>query len=397
MSELGTPELWRDYAEALVSAGAIAEDVHQGDDPRNRMDLFLLMTSVLASNYLAAVQSDPDYPDIVPVANSALGLGAPCPDFNYFYTAIDDRGVYRLSGRRGTNCFVNFQAGRGWWALKGPEGPGGTLGAFWLDDFSIEDDGAFEILLSASPPADGVRNWWRIPPGTDHLFIRSCANDWISETDPSLAIERLDTPAARPRRSASEIDQALRQVFTSLQRAAPNWPTRARTLIERGAVNRCAPHPAAESGNGVPEQVYYGGLFDIEEDEALVFEAKAPETALYWSLHLNDLAWGHIDAMHRHSSLNGHQASLDGDGVFRAVLSQQDVGVRNWLDCSGYRCGSWLGRWTRASAAPLPKVTRMPVGEVRSYLPPNTAMVTAAERDQIIRERRRGLQLRRRW
>ena len=37
----------------------------------------------------------------------------------------------------------------------------------------------------------------------------------------------------------------------------------------------------------------------------------------------------------RQSSLNGHQAVLDPDGVFRAVISARDPGVPNWLDTGG--------------------------------------------------------------
>ena len=51
---------------------------------------------------------------------------------------------------------------------------------------------------------------------------------------------------------------------------------------------------------------------------------------------LGNYWWETIDYANHQSSLNGFQAVLDDDGVFRAVVSARDPGVANWLDTAGH-------------------------------------------------------------
>ncbi len=78
------------------------------------------------------------------------------------------------------------------------------------------------------------------------------------------------------------------------------------------------------------------GTFEIAPDEALILEVTPPECH-FWNIHLGDY-WGQsLDYTYRQTSLNGHQAVLDSDGVFRAVVAHRDPGVANWLDTAGKR------------------------------------------------------------
>ena len=91
------------------------------------------------------------------------------------------------------------------------------------------------------------------------------------------------------------------------------------------------------------------------------------------------------------------QARLDGDGRFRAVIALDDPGVPNWLDPAGRNEGSLMLRWTGASSGPEPTLRIVPAAELRSHLPADTPLVTPEQRDEMIRNRRRGAQWRRRW
>jgi hypothetical protein len=88
---------------------------------------------------------------------------------------------------------------------------------------------------------------------------------------------------------------------------------------------------------------------------------------------------------------------VDGDGIFRAVISKEDPGVHNWLDKADFPWGIIQMRLYRASDFPEATVTRVPVAEVRKHLPADTVVVTAAERADQLRNRREGAQLRRIW
>ena len=69
------------------------------------------------------------------------------------------------------------------------------------------------------------------------------------------------------------------------------------------------------------------GRFELEPDEALILEVEPPK-GVYWSISLGN-PW--LETIHygRHqSSLNGHQAVVDPDGLVRFVLSCARSGCR---------------------------------------------------------------------
>src|SRR3546814_17283603 len=62
---------------------------------------------------------------------------------------------------------------------------------------------------------------------------------------------------------------------------------------------------------GLVGQFYYEGAYQLAPDEALLVEAKVPETCGYWSLILTDDVYGTTDWVNNHSSLNDAQARVD--------------------------------------------------------------------------------------
>ncbi len=95
-----------------------------------------------------------------------------------------------------------------------------------------------------------------------------------------------------------------------------------------------------------------------------------------------------IDFANHQSSLNGHQAVLDPDGVFRAVVSAKDPGVANWLDTAGHSEGAMLIRWLECDSAPRPTTKRVAFDEVRGALPASTSRGTPQQRAAILERRR---------
>ncbi|MFP3408236.1 hypothetical protein SB757_26870, partial [Pseudomonas sp. SIMBA_065] len=92
-----------------------------------------------------------------------------------------------------------------------------------------------------------------------------------------------------------------------------------------------------------------------------------------------------------------HQAHVNGDGKFRAVLSVEDPGVANWLDTGGNLKGMLIGRWYRSSSHPTPILKKVKLADLDEHLPLDTLRVTPVERGEALRVRRIGAQLRRRW
>lgn len=133
--------------------------------------------------------------------------------------------------------------------------------------------------------------------------------------------------------------------------------------------------------------IRYGkGVYHCAKDEALILEVKLPKS-YYWSIQLCSHFWEARDYHLRHTSLNGHQAQIDEDGIFRAVIAHEDPGFANWLDPAGYDKGLISMRYYEPDSIQVPTIRRVKLSELKSALPASTATVTAEQRQKIIRDR----------
>lgn len=387
---------WNDYLARWVPvADRLVARLRDPADARDRQELYQMMLSALAGGHFGLVANDPDYPEFVPMLSQALNFAAPVPDFVYTYAPIRGEGTYRISGHRGRSRFVFVTVSETYFTRTDAPKPG--LANYDLDTLSIGADGRFEVLLSAERPTDWPGDWWRLDPRATNLGVRHAMYDWENEVDARMAIERLDSPAMRPRPSAPEIAERMEEIAQWMEYSIQHWLIHLAASRKKNVVNRFeVTDYSGFTGRSWP-QVYLETLFEIAEDEALVIETDVPEQVRYWSFMLADELFATIDWTHRQSSLNGHQARLDADGRFRAVLSVRDPGVPNWLDPAGRLRGVIQNRWNQASSAPCPAIRRAKLAEIRDLLPSDTPVVSPAERDARLRRRRAGAQMRRRW
>ena len=389
---------WRTYLENLGPLGEQAVGLLSNpQDPQLRQELYRFVFSQVAAGYLSLLHTDAEYPDFWPWVNQAFNAIAPNPDFVYYLAPLDGGGQYKISGYRGNVRMVNFTIAGGTLLSLGTGSLGPTYADYDLDKAQINaEDGSFEIILSANPPQGECSNWWKLDPRANHVTVRQAAYDWVHEIDARLAIERLDRPAIKPRRSADAIKENLLQIgarAASWSKFTAGWLD---SLRDQGFVNRMLTRDLSSIG-GVSTQKYVEGIFELDPDEVLIYKTGIPDRCRYWNIQLTDAMWGTIDALNRQSSLNGFTARLDQDGNFRAVISHTDPGVPNWLDTGGVARGVILARWTECSIAPDPDLTRIKLSDLHQHLPVDTPRVTPEERDAAIRLRRKGAQLRRRW
>jgi hypothetical protein len=387
---------WRALIEPLLSIGErVATLVNDLDNPQLRHELYQFLYSQISMGYIGAGYSDPRYPEFWPFISNIFNTVDPNPDDMYYLTPIDGKGVYRMSGYRGTVNIIDISPSGGGRLFNGSGTWGQTYANYDANDLQIVDaDGYFEVLLSNERPADHQGNWWYLNPQTTNINIRLISSNWAA-IDARLAIERLDAPAIKPRPTPAEVEAKLKQVAVW----AESWATASLEWI-RGfkdiAPNTVALKQYNDKG-AITVQTYIYGMFALEEDEALIYETEIPETYRYWAIQLNDDLFRSIDWVNRQSSLNDFSGKVDSDGKFRAVISARDPGVPNWLDNAGYRKGAMFGRWYKCSTNPHPTITKVMVADIRKHVPAETAFVSAQQREAAIRLRRKQYQLRRRW
>jgi hypothetical protein len=385
---------WADQMEDLKAVGEqLLAESGRGDTEARRQEMYSYILGALADGYLNYVSADPARPTWTPLWNHGFNYGGANPDYAYMLTWIDPKGTYRISGFRGTSRFVEVTQQRTD-MLSQPTANMGTVLTNDLDSLHIGKDGSFSVILSAQRPAGYDGDWWPLDAGTVALLMRKTAANWRGEVDPRIAIDRLDAAAPlTPEDRAQRFSNLKAWIATRIEAEM----RLARYYREHHGINTIKASELRAKDSGPWTQVYLDGAFEIADDEALILETPVPAKCRYWQILLADDRFTTIDWVNHQSSLNDAQVHLDKDGRFRAVIAARDPGVPNWLDTNQERWGIIQMRWNRCSEAPTPTVRKVPLKDVRQFLPADTAVVSPAERERQLRERREAAQLRQLW
>lgn len=375
---------WAGLLGALGRAGRVLEGDRVPREPVDQAAGYRHLLVLLALGIDEALRgSDPYDPFFAPAnVDNVLKWGMDCPDAAYTGAAIRGDATYRVRGRRNTVRYLGFQV------MGGMTNTGNVV----ADDLDLDDDGRFELVLSAE---EHPGNWIALDPQTSSLVVRQFFYDWTNERAAELTIECTDRPiGAPPPLVSSPLDAAgvaaqLEALGAHVEASVEFWLD-----VEEGGraegIN-CFRQPAALTQMGAAaENVSTWGSWSLGDDECLVIEVTPPE-ALYWSVSLGNFWWETIDYARRQSSLNGHQAVLDDDGVFRAVVAHRDPGVANWLDTAGNHHGAMIFRWLRAAGAPVPEVRLVGQAELTDALPATTVRIDPDARSRVLDDRARAV------
>ncbi len=366
-------------------------------------------------------------------------------DAIYFMAPIDGRQSYKVGGHvqdhrhwrgkppaetgRKAPAYLIFELSDG--CLAGDSGslaelrPGVKAQTGRLDSTEIEvdADGYFEILLAPERPPGHRGNFistWRktTRPNPDDpegsldryagtLSGRQLFYDWEREDAVPLRVVQLGAEGQHPDPLDSETAAAqLRRLGKLVSGQMCFWNEFYTVLLEtygkrdgsdgerfmpRNKFN--APNAASgATGGGQSTNIYAGGVYELEPDEALIIESRIPVPPQYIGFHLSNL-WGEShDFANHQSSLNGFQAEFDDDGVLRWVVAHRDPGVPNWVDTTGHREGFMAPRWAYTEKPPQdewPTVRAQKVAfdEIRAHLPEGVRSVSPEERAERIRVR----------
>jgi len=421
-------------------------------DDRNLAEGYRYLLGFVHSSIERAFHGDPRFPAfrhaIQPVNKATIDNA----DAIYFLAPIDGRETYRIHGEvadhrhwRGeapapsgpkAPQYVIFEVSDG--CMAGDSGslaelrPGVKVQTGRLDSSAIEvgPDGRFEILLAPERPAGHSGNFISThrrtsrphpdrPDGpldryAEYVSGRQLFYDWEREVPVRLTLTRAGADRGAP--PPYDADTAARQLrrMGALARGQMHFWNRFYTdLLEtygkrdgsdgerfmpRNRFN--APNAASrETGGGQSTNIYAGGVYELESDEALVVHAHAAVEPQYIGFHLSN-RWGEsLDFANHQSSLNGFQADREPDGSIFWVIAHRDPGVANWVDTTGHREGFMAPRWSYSETPPAdqwPTIScvKVPFERIAEHLPASVRRVDAAERAEAIRMRQAHVQLR---
>jgi hypothetical protein len=451
-------EAWNDMiAEFERARDAIDQSdlMPAPDNERNLAEGYRYLLGYVHNAIERAFHSDVDHPFIrhaLQLVNKATIDNA---DAIYFQARIDGRQRYLVRGSaednrhwRGESAaekgrlapqYVIFEVSQG--PLAGDTGslaelrPGikAQTGKLDSSDLQVDADGSFEILLAPQRPDGYEGNFISThrlsraedPSGAvsgpdryaDYISGRQLFYDWSREEAVALTIESLDhsgspIPAYTPARAVEELTRTgalvrgpmhfWNEFYTVLLetygKREGGHSAGAERFMPRNKFNE--PNAAArETGGGQSTNIYAGGVYELDLEEALIIESRVKVPPQYIGFHLSNL-WGEShDFANHQSSLNGKQMEIDDDGVLRWVVAHRDPGIPNWVDTTGHPEGFLVPRWAYTETPPQEdwptvKATKVSFSEIRNHLPKNVREVSGDERRERIRERQLHIQRR---
>ncbi len=253
-------------------------------------------------------------------------------------------------------------------------------------DLVLDDDRRFSISVDSEPKGDRPNHIQSAPEALE-FYIRDVMLDWSRDEPNELSIERLgDAPGTPPR----SVDEQAQLTASYMHRFAEFTQKLGRGMTSSPA-NQFALAFSADKGGALRKQVYIGGNFKLDDDEAMLIDV-SDGGAKYFVVPIGNI-WGTtLDIVERTSSLNKAQSIPNNDGTYTYVLSRKDPGVHNWID----PCDLGEGILTlRMAEFPDSRPNRdlsaqsrvVPLASLRDELPAETKWVTPAERAEQLAER----------
>ena len=448
-------DAWDDMIATLQSARDAIDNPELMPPPANDRSLaegYRYLMGFVHSAVERAFHNDPVRPQFRNALSPITRATIDNADAIYFYAPINGSQTYLIRGKAGDSRhwrgeaavnrerkaphYLIFEASSG--GLAGDSGtlqelqPGTKTQTGMLDcsQIAVNADGSFEILLAPQRPADYEGNFIAtmkvvnkphpgkpdMPPERYASYIsgRQLFGDWECEEAIHLEITQSGAEGCpAPAFSAADAARQLRQCGDIVRGQMHFWNAfwtipmgthgeRPGTLpgmaFKRNGFNNINAASGA-TGGGMSTNLYAGGVFELEPDEALIVENRIKQQPHYIGFQLGNL-WGEsLEYASRVGSLNGQQVQVDADGVIRLVVAHRDPGVPNWLDTSGLREGFLTPRWAyseRPEEDQWPSITANKVrfDEIREHLPAATPVVTEAQRREQVAIRQRHVQRR---
>jgi len=377
-SAVDMPAAWAHLLDRLTAAEQM---VVSAPVNRNRIDYASGMRHLmvlLAVGIDMALRVDPD--PVLAVTRASMDdvvtWGLECPDCVYLNASLRSGETYRLFGNRGTARYVGLQT------MDGISATANCL----VDELEVDDNGDFEVVLSADEHGG---NWLKLAGEYPTLTVRNFFYDWDTEVPATLAIERIGESVENQMPDIDPVGSVSRQLHALGEFVYDNL----KFFLDFGAMPQAndfvPPMDMTEMGAAAENRPVIG-RFELEPDEALILEVEPPE-GVYWSISLGNPWLETINYARHQSSLNGHQAVVDADGLARFVIAARDPGVANWLDTAGHSNGAMLLRCVRTESAPVPATRVVKFDDVLSELPADTAMTSPQDRAAVIEARRRAV------
>jgi hypothetical protein len=276
-------------------------------------------------------------------------------------------------------------------AISGPALLGKAKASLQAKQIDVAADGTFIVTADATA-SNGRRNHLQLPPGTANILVRDTLDNWTLELPTELSVQRQNEGNVKASSHDSLVQRAplevQKSIDASLKFIAGVWKNPPNHLfpVVRGLAD------------GVQGGLVAVNRFRLKSDEALIITLD-PLGAKYVGIEVTDPWARSADYARGSTSLNDTQAEVGSDGSLTYVLSNEDPGIRNWLNAGGLHDGILLVRWELLSGAvqadkAVREVRVVKLSNLAAALPAGATRIDAAQRQQWLAERRKSYERR---
>ncbi len=245
-------EVWREFVAALDALDSLV----LGDDvpsaPQDRAEGWRYLLRFLGSGIRVTIPGgDPDYPEFCRMVENGMSWGLDNPDCNYSWARVRGDASYRIAGRRGTACHLEFQVNTGHFG-DGNVGGWRTVSSIHGRELRSEPDGSFEIVLSPEPHEG---NWMKLDPEASFVLLRQYMNDWENERPAEIYIERIGATYPQPPLEPDLLAARMDELVTWLSAGARSWENMSKLILATPA-NQVTMTEPLEGNAGLRGQSY---------------------------------------------------------------------------------------------------------------------------------------------
>lgn len=336
-------ETWDAFCDTLKRAGRQILRPEAPDSPLDRSEGWRYLTRLLRIGLEMHLEyADPAFPGFFAPSHETGKIGADNPDNLYLMARLDGRCDYLVHGRRGSVPYLSFGTQKGGYETNGRMEQTGFIEG---KDLQLDDNGEFELILSATPRAG---NWLRLEADSNALIVRQTFNDRRSEQPAQLTIARLDADARPAPLDAERLHQGLTRAANFVEGTARLFADWAQTYLPRPNQLPPANQALCQSVGGDPNIHYYHSYWQLAPDEALLVRLPRVPDCRYWNLQVSNWWMESLDYRYHRIHLNQHTAHREPDGSVNILIAARDPGHPNWLETAGHDRGTLCFRWVEA-------------------------------------------------
>lgn len=333
-----------DFLATIADAKQTFLDPNKSIDTQGRIDGFQHLFHLLKTSIDFYLFNDPLRPSLMPLADEHHKILGDNVDAVYYFTQVRGDQEYVIRGRRFDSCYLAFTVYGGV-----PDGSMAQRTCININhnDIEFEDDGSFQIKLTANPQG---KNEFLLAEDAINMFTREYFFDRSNSKEATLTIENVGSTTCSAPLDDEELAKRVAAMSTFFEQTT--WITPLPIDFPINDFLPPFPFSSDQVGWGTVDNTYCFGRFRLDDDQYLKIRFHSPECC-YWGIQTWNYLMQSMDYRDYRVGINSGTAEAEPDGSFTIYLSRKPMNESNWINTGPYKEAIIFCRWLLAKELPV--------------------------------------------